>query len=451
MDPTVPPPAEALPFRLLRIAALAVLALILTLIIAMEVAALSETARGLFAALMSLPFSGGQFRDLGEGTLAAILIAPVLLVAGGILFLAWVSRLTSWKVVGVGAVAVAGVLAYLATDDATFEKPATFIEPAQATPAARDSFAVLMRYGREHPLGKAFKEPTFKDPYPDWNSHDEAKWRAMLTSRRAELEAHWAQLAPQWAWWNEMNTFDRIGDLTPPDPESEIIGFQVFRTLSRHAFAIAGLQAIDGHGDQAVETLLPVLEVSRKLRPDSRILVRSMIAEVIQRLSLESAAFILDTTPVSPAERARLADALRGDDPVGGARALLEKDYAFAQASLASRRAGDFIHYYNAMDRHAWLRTPFNVVSPFIYNPKATFNLYGRLASDLQDLVGKRELDKMDPREKAFFAEDAKPRFKNLFGRLMIRSVVPVYFKVSENYWRTEDMRVALLARLKAM
>jgi hypothetical protein len=450
MDSTVTPSAEALPLRLLRIAALAILALALAFFIAMEVAVLWEPVRGLFAALMSLPFSGGQFRDMAEGTVAAILIAPVLIVAAGILFLAWALRLTSWKVVGVGAVAVTGVLVYLATDDATFEKTTPFIEPAQATREARDSFAVLMRYGREHPEGKAFKEPTFKDPYPDWNSSDEAKWRAMLTSRRAELEAHWAQLAPQWAWWNEMNAFDRIGDLTPPDPESEIIGFQVFRTLSHHAFAIAGLQAIDGHGDQAVETLLPVLEVSLKLRKDARILVRSMIAVVIERLSLESAAFILDTTPVSPAERARLADALRVDDPTGGARALLEKDYAFAQASLASRRAGDFIHYYNGRDKHAWMRTAFNVVSPFIYNPKATFNLYGRLAGDLQDLVGRRELDKMDPRSQKFFAEDAKPRFKNLFGRLMIRSMVPAYFKVSENYWRTEDMRVALLARLKA-
>ena len=100
--------------------------------------------------------------------------------------------------------------------------------------------------------------------------------KAQLESRRAELEAHWAELAPQWAWWNAMNAFDRIGDLTPPDPESEIIGFPVFRSVPHHALAIASLQAIDGHGDQAVETLLPILKVSLKLRHPSTGRFRSL-------------------------------------------------------------------------------------------------------------------------------------------------------------------------------
>jgi hypothetical protein len=46
--------------------------------------------------------------------------------------------------------------------------------------------------------------------------------------------------------------------------------------------------------------------------------------------------------------------------------------------------------------------------------------------------------------------EEARPHFKNLAGLLLLRQMVPSLQKVAENYWLTEDLRAALLARVLA-
>jgi hypothetical protein len=56
-----------------------------------------------------------------------------------------------------------------------------------------------------------------------------------------------------------------------------------------------------------------------------------------------------------------------------------------------------------------------------------------------------------EARTQRFFNEDARPQFKNFMGREVIRSAVPVYTKVGENYWRTQDLRTALLTRVNQL
>ena len=447
--PSAPVPPERPALRILRWAALAFLAAIAALLLADAALAASVSLREGLAGILGLPFHKDPFNELGEWTVAVILVGPVVLVAAGIFVLAWVLRIRSWRTIAVASAALGGTLAYLAHDDPGFRRQVPFEEAAHASAAARDSFDVLMRYGREHPLGKNFKEPSFKDPYPTFTIKDHAQWKGAMTAHRAEMDAHWLLLAPERAWWSELDAFDRIGDLTAPRPESEIIAFQVFRALTHQVTGTASLQAIDGHGDEAIDTLLPLLRVAIKLQPDSRILVRSMIAEVIERLSLETAGFILDTTPVSPTARARLAAALEGADPEAGARRLMEEDYLFSQNSLSTRPAGDVIQVTGS-GKHGWLRGFLNLASPLIYNPRATFNRYSRLSEDLQDIVGKRELEKMGPRMETFMQREARPHFKNLAGLLLLRQMVPSLQKVAENYWLTQDLRAALLARVLA-
>jgi hypothetical protein len=106
--------------------------------------------------------------------------------------------------------------------------------------------------------------------------------------------------------------------------------------------------------------------------------------------------------------------------------------------------------YVTGSGKHGWLRSSLNLASPFIYNPKSTFNTYSRLSEDLQDIVGKRELGKMGPRMETFMQQEARPHFKNLAGLLLLRQMVPSLQKVAENYWLTEDLRAALLARVLA-
>lgn len=383
-----------------------------------------------------------------------ILTAFVLLPVGLTIGLRRIAPLR-WRL-ALGYAAVAPVLAYLAVDDPALRHPTSLSEVAPAFPGAEKSFAVLMRYGKSQPLGRDFKAPQriFRQGrYVDASKPEE--WVKWLAEHRADIEADWADLAPVRAWWDELAAFDRIGDLTPGRIDAEIMAFSPVRSYAQHAVAIAGLQALDGRGDEAFATLQPLLEVSRRLEPSSRTLVRFMIARVIQRMAIDAAGFVLDRTPVSPSARARFAAALvRGSGGEAGARRLIGIEYAFGLDAFASLRLGDFLHAYvrdqlGALDLRREL--PFrllNPVSPLAFNPRLTFNVLGDLTARRQDLAARRQTDRLAELDKAFFAHEGRPRFKNLLGAIFISQTTPALTKVTETYWKIEDLRLALAGRL---
>jgi hypothetical protein len=340
------------------------------------------------------------------------------------------------------------VFAYLAHDEPAIRHPLTMEEISPVFPGAEFSYNVLMLYGRQHPLGRNFKAPSFKDPYPSFVPGKPAVWREAITSHRSEIEAHWAALTAERDWWAQLGEFDRIGDLMPARLDGEIPSFQVFRSISQHGLAIASLQALDGHGDEAIGTLLPVLEVGRKIQPYSRTLVRDMIGGVIEHNSMDAASFILDNSSVSRGARARLAAALWAGDAEAGARHLFATEYALSLGAMGSSRVGDILASMGSLEKHPWLIRGLNAVSPFLYNPHAAFNQIGDLFSDWQDIAAHRRLDQLDKRWKTFLAEESRPGIRNIFGRWLELEMIPAYSKVSENYWRNQDQRAALLARL---
>jgi hypothetical protein len=445
MNAPNPTSIEPLAQRGLRFAALGLQAVLVTLLLLLL--GLTAWPTPVYDQLQALMY--GIHPSVPSWILCFGLGLALFLVALGVFLASWRLQVRSWWRIVLGYVALGVVLAYLAHDEAAIRHPLTMEEISPVFPGAEESFNVLMRYGKAHPLAQKFKAPEFKPPYPSsWGNPDASgPWRETITARRAEIEAHWAELAPVRAWWAELNAFDRIGDLTPAREDAELIAFQVFRTMSQHGVAIASLQALDGRGDDAIDTLLPILQVGRKLQPYSRTLVRAMIGVVIERMSLKTASFILDNSAVSPAARARLAAALQGGDPEAGARHLLSTEYAFQLGAVGGKRLGELWAEFGSGGVHPWLQRAFNAVSPFIYNPRATLNLYGDLYVDLQDLVGRRQLEQMDPRMKKF-EQDVRPSFKNFFGKLFVSTAVPAYSKVCQSYWTNQDLRAALLARV---
>jgi len=441
-----PAPEGPPPLRGLRLAALGLQAVVAALLLLLGVAAaITRLSDHLELLLVGWSMAGSHDPNgmIAVGTGAGLLVATL-----GILLASWRLQARSWWRIGLGYVVLGAVLSYLAHDDAAIRRPLTVEELSPAFPGADASFSVLMRYGRDHPFGRNFKAPPFKDPYPNLVPYPPGPWRDTLAAHRAELEAHWRDLAPERAWLAELNAFDRIGDLTPARMDAEILAFQPIRTASQHGIAIASLQALDGRGDDAIDTLLPLLQLSRKLQPYSRTLVRTMISVVMEHLSLSTATFILDTAAVSPAARARLAAALAGGDPEAGARHLLTSEYAFELGTFGGMRIGDILAESGHGEDRPWLRRAFNAASPLVYNPRATFNLCGDLFGDLQDLAGRRQIAQLNPRTEKFIERDSRPSFKNLFGKLLVRMVIPAYTKVIENYWRNQDERAALLARV---
>ena len=357
-------------------------------------------------------------------------------------------RLRSWRWIGGGAVALGLILGYLAMDDTAVRRPSSLAQISPVFPGAEASYTVLMRYGKDHPLGKNFPDPhrIFADgPFVD--ASKPAEWPAWLTRHRVAVEADWAELAPLRAWIGELNTYDRIGDLMPARISAEIIRFTPLRSYSNHVCEVAGLQAIAGHGDEAISTLLPLLQVSRKLEPSSRSLVRTMIARVMQRSGLSTARFVLDTTPVSPAMRARLAAALAlGIGGENGVRHLLAIEDAFFSEASAGQTLGDFLPYENR--RAQILRESMNLASPFLYNRHRTVNLHSELTASLQDFAARRDMDGLGCAQRDFYQSTAHPGFSNFMGTYLVSAMIPAYSKVVEAYWTIEDSRTTLLARL---
>jgi hypothetical protein len=372
MNPPSPAPENPLPQRALRVAALLLQSVIAALILTLGLIGVSAPMREQVFSILD------GTNQVVAATVTIICVAFVAF-AVAVFLVSWRVQLRSWWRIGIGYVAAGAVLAYLAHDEPTFRRPMTMEEISPVFPGEEASYGVLMQYGKQHPLGRTFTQPNFKKTYPVFDTRHPAVWRETVTSHRAEIEEHWAALGAERSWWAELDAFDRIGDLTPGRWDAEIITFQIFRTITQHGLAVASLQALDGHGDDAVDTLLPILEVGRKLQPYSRYLVREMVGIVIERDSLETAAFILDNATVSPAARARLADALKGGDPEAGARHLMSTDYAINFSGMSSLRVGDYMDAMANGTEVPWQRRLLNAISPFLFNPHATYNQIGDL------------------------------------------------------------------------
>jgi len=370
-------------------------------------------------------------------------VVPMLLLAA-----LWRLQRRTWWWIGGGWLALVPVLAYLAADDAVIRRPVTMEEIAPAFPGAEASYEVLMRYGRDHSPVKNFHAPQriFEKIGPgQMDAGKPAEWEIWLRAHRDEVAADWADLAPVRQWWADLNAFERIGDLTPARWDAEIVAFAPLRSMTQHACAVASLLALDGHGDEAINALLPTLQIARKLQPSARILVRLMIAVVIERMSLQTASFILDHAEVSPAARARLAAALAvPGGGAAGARRLIVVEYAFILAATLDRPLGDLLE-----QNPLWLRRSLNVVGPFLYNPRATFNTYGDSIADAQELLGNRQLDRIEPQAEKFVHGAARPRFKNFMGSAMNRARLGAFYtKLAESYWKNQDLRAELLTRV---
>ena len=166
----------------------------------------------------------------------------------------------------------------------------------------------------------------------------------------------------------------------------------------------------------------------------------------MQHLTIRAAAFTLARNPVSAPLRARLASALTlGVGGEVGARRLVAIDYAVVAGGLEDSTLGDIIHWERQSGPIYHL---LNVVSPFVYNPQRTFNTYGDLIGELQDLAARRESGKINLRATEFWSHEGRPSFKNFAGRAVSLLTSPALSQAVESYWKTEDQRTALLAQL---
>lgn len=433
-----PPTAPAWPLRVARVLALLGLSAALSLVLGLAIFSSSPTFHSAFSALV-------QWESQGEGarTAGLLTLGLVTLVTSALLVLSWRLNLRSWWWIAGGYLALAPIYVYLATDDPAILHPVTLEEISPAFPGAEKGYAVLMRYGKGHPLGKNFVHPP--SVLAGKSALEPGPWRETVLQHRAAFEARWIEIAPVRTWWAEVNTFDRLADLVPAGPDSEILAYSPCRAISQTGCAIATLRALDGHGDEAIGILIPLIEVARKLQPSGRTLVRLMIGVAVERMALETASFVLDTTPVSAATRARLAAASRPGNAELAARRLLVVEYANSLGGVRDMPLSAAL----VSPQHPWLGRFLDMLSPFIFNRRASYNLYGELYADLQEMLARRDLAKMSAREQQFW-DAHPPQFKNFLGTLIMRMAIPAYTKVGESFWKLQDARTKVHTRALA-
>ena len=439
--PSVAPSASRLS-RGLRFLVLLYVALSLVLLTVLMLLALGSEFRTVLSAAIGL--SSAVPWEATVGLAALVLVIPI-----GVLAVAGRRGWLTWPVLALLALAMAGVQGWLASDVDVLTHAVTVEELSPVLPGSEESFAHLMKHSKQakSPESEAFAGLKLQITTLKAQPRDAAAWREAVRTNRAGLETDWAALAPHWRWLEALNAFRVVGDLTPARIDADIISFKIWRTLSQHGCARATLLAEDGRGDEAAAILCTLIEAGRKLQPSSRTLVRSMIGVVVERQAVETALLLLETTPPSAAARPRFIGALGADQTAALARRTLLIEYALQQPTLLHYRVGG----HREADGSHWASIPLNALSVLVFNPRATMNLYGEAMAELSKLAEKRELGKLEVRNRGFLDHLAhEGGIKNLGGRMLLGAAVPAYGKILESLWKTADLRADLRKRCEA-
>lgn len=422
------------------------------------VLALALSALCLLAAATSLPVIRESLGPLvwehkvASGAALALTLLGALLVPSAALMFCSRRGWLRWPQLTALAACVIAAFAWLMWDEPAVRRPLTMDELSPALPGDEPSYRLALRYAKNSPAAKAFKVPASQLAVAQATgdiARAPDKWEKFLREHRAEVEAGWTELAPLRSWWDELAASPRIGDLGEADWSQPILAFQPIRAYTQYAVAIASLQALDGRGDEAFATLTNLYSVARKLEPNARTLVRAMIAKVIQKMTLQTAAFVLGHASVSPAKRAAFAAELSAAvNGPAGARRLILIEYAFFGPTLESFVGGP--PAANDTGRQI-LHAILHVLSRVVLNPKATQNLVGDRYYAMAALAEARKLGELEA-SKGPINRDFLGGYhvKNIGGRLFADMAMPALSKVVKSYWDIDDLRTAMLTRLKS-
>ena len=377
--------------------------------------------------------------------------APLVYGAGlGLVALPWLTMsalnalLPSWRMILTGYAIMGGAFLCLAWDDALLAAPRTFAQLSPEFPGAKESYEVWMRYGRKHPAGRDFKSTDRIYHTGGFALMSQpVAWTKWIRRARRGIEADWAELRPVHEWIQELDKFERIGDLTPVGPDAEMIAWGALRSYNQHCGAIAGLLALDNKGDDAIALILPSLRVSRKLDVCSRSIVRTALAGAMQRQTMDTIEYILQSTAVSAAMQRQLSAALA--DNVG-AQEQIDRLFDMEIASISE--------FQGRIDRSCYLppgptRLIIEFLGPVALNQHRTDNLYvGSLLAMKRIALSGRTADEMKRDMDTYLAKTSGPRIKNYGGILIYHKDKPNYLFFAQAYLNMEIRRAALRERL---
>ena len=347
---------------------------------------------------------------------------------------------------------VAVFLAWFAHDDETWRHSERAPALRSDFPEAAATHALTLRYSTSAPgsLLSSLPDTKLVLPSTEPGEKNDVMWAAFLEKNGPALDAFWIQLAPLRAWIDQLAAAPALGDLTE-DFDSPILGFKALRMAGQFTCAHALQLAADGRRDEAVETLLPVYVAAQKLEPHARTLVRRMISVVLQRQVQNTLARVLDAGAISATTRARLAAALAPrSDAAEQARLLIWCEYTLLCKLLFAIDAPNATTIFSLPgSENLLLRAGARIAFTSLLNPNLTANRYGEHLSRQADFAARRDFSGLKAEHEAFarYLKTSIPG-KNQGGRTFLAMAAPAYTKVMESYWKADDERAALLARL---
>lgn len=263
-------------------------------------------------AVLSVHVSHGTAVALG------IAVAMVVLVAS-LVVLAFARGRRGWAIEGTMVAALAGFLFWLAWDPAVPE----LAQPLGPTYSPEAD-------GLREVIAKGFKGGAWESwprLFDDESSlmtlsidrRDPERYQAKVRESSSEIDAAWVRAGDARAWVDEVNGFAEISDFVTRF-DSPILSFTNVRGIARIHLHRATDLALQGRGDEALDTIVPIAEFAGRLRRGGRALVTVMMAVVVEGMVIDTANLVLNCSETSGAARQRLADVL--DDEIWDGRDL---------------------------------------------------------------------------------------------------------------------------------
>jgi hypothetical protein len=365
----------------------------------------------------------------------SFLIATPLTLVG----LAWALGLRRPRWGALALLGLAPVFVYLARDDATSPYSDTWKEFSTMTPEGKAGYAVVIRWPGGGDYSNAFVSPPVLEQLKA--KPGSAEWLKAIADNRKSFDAAWTKLEPVRTWWAEWAAMPEIGDYVAR-ASSPIISFKLMRIHARMVQVRATQLAQEGRGDEAIEVLLPLIEGAQKLEPSGRSLVRLMSSMVLLEMGASAADQVLSLTSVSASSKERLATLLASGS-IGelGARRLVGMEFTDYVSRSLSRDASAGPITGGLLG--SWL-------GPVLVNPNRTLNQMGAIIDEVQERAARRDIDgvrsTLERSRRTVLAENG---IKNIFGQHFVLDATTNYAPIIERYWRAEDQRAALIARLR--
>lgn len=339
-----------------------------------------------------------------------------------------------------GLMLLAPVFVYLAWDDAEVRQPMGYADLSPVQPGLAASNAVLLRWSSNTIRGMGI--PLMPEGFRQASRPDSHGFWEWVRTHREAIERAGRANAKVRDWWAEWNAYPELGDFSNGS-KSSAVNDQPISVHLRITAAEAAALAQDGRGDEAIERLLPLLIGGAKLQTHSRTLNRSMCVILLRKLAIDAANLIMKNAVMSPAMRARLADAVAAGQ--GGE--------VLARRLVAVNFADYCDHFADPRKRKEWTggRVWSALIGPVLLNPNRTLNLLSDLSQELQELAARRDFDGMTGACERYHARvHARLSLKNVVGCVEIIGDSGRFIGVVKRYWEVEDKGAALIARLRA-